>query len=259
MSIESLYTNYYSIVTDTVNKVKKGDPFDNFKSNKYYIDILEHVNPELASNLLTHCRNEFNLSDEDMEVFISENNKIGMPIKTDIVGWTHSRASPSNFRYIYHAHLILSHLSKLNILDVDIVELGGGYGGLSLALSIYATKFNIRIHKYHYIDLPNVALLQEVYIKQYNPSFSVESHSADTFGSNIIPSDKPLYLVSCYAFTEIDKQLRKNYLYTLFPKIQHGFIINNGRDSISITELNRNVFSERERPYDHNQNTFWYF
>ena len=259
MSIENLYTNYYSIVTNTVNKVKKGEPFDNFKSNNYYRHILEHVSPEIASNLVQLCRNEFNLTDEDMQIFISENNKIGMPVKTEIVGWSHSIASPSNFRYIYQAHLILSHLAKLNITEVDIVEIGGGYGGLSLALSIYANKFNVTVHKYHYIDLPNVALLQKLYIEQYNPSFLVEAHSADTFGRDIMPSDKPLYLISCYAFTEINKQLRNNYLQTLFPKVNHGFILNNGGHLISVNELNRDVYSERERPHDNNYNAFWYF
>ncbi len=60
--------------------------------------------------------------------------------------------------YIYHSHLILTHL-KTCILDT-IVEVGGGYDGLCLALHLFAAKYNVNIKSYTIVDLPSISKLQ---------------------------------------------------------------------------------------------------
>ena len=259
MSIEPLYRNYYNVVTNTIESVKNSGCFDSFKANSSYQQILEHVTIEIGCNLLQQSRIEFQLTDEEMNRFIIENDRIGNPTKKIVPGWNLSEVSPSCFRYIYHSCIILQHILKLNITEIDIVEIGGGYGGLCLALSLYAHKFGITISKYHFIDLPNITKLQKLYMEQYNPSFTIDTHYADTFGKNIQKSEKPLYLISCYALTEIDKSFQNNYFTTLLPKIDHGFIINNGGYSNPPNNFNKEVLIEKERPIDTFNNTFWYF
>lgn len=265
MSIDTLYKEYCNRVSQTVHRVQQGEPFDAFKADRTYRHILEHVNPEIATNLLQECRKRFNLTDAEMELFILENDKIGHPIKEAVSNWSGILSSPSNFRYIYHSHLILQHLSKLNCLEVDIVEIGGGYGGLCLALSIYARKFGITINTYHFIDLAPITTLQQHYIDYHKPSFSRSFHAADTFGNNVNKSSTPLYLISCYAFTEINKNLQNSYITTLFPKIDHGFVINNGpkgqAEKDFIARFNRDISIEQDftEPGHALLNTFWFF
>ena len=265
MSIDSLYQKYCDRVSQTVAKVQAGDAFDAFKADPIYRHILEHVTPTIATNLLEESRKRFNLTDEEMELFILENDKIGHPIKEPVPHWNGTLSSPSNFRYIYHSHLILQHLATLNCLEIDIVEIGGGYGGLCLALSIYAQKFGITIHTYHFIDLAPIISLQQLYLDYHNPSLSRSFHPADTFGSNVHKSSKPLYLVSCYAFTEINQSLQNSYIATLFPKIDHGFVINNGpkgpAEKDFIGRLNKAITTEPDftEPGHALLNTFWFF
>ena len=265
MSIDTLYKEYCNRVSQTVAKVQHGEAFDAFKADRTYRVILEHVTPAIATNLLQECRKRFNVTDAEMELFILENDKIGQPIKEAVSHWSGILSSPSNFRYIYHSHLILQHLTTLNCLDIDIVEIGGGYGGLCLALSIYAKKFGITINNYHFIDLAPIATLQQLYIDYHKPSFSTFFHPAETFGNNVHLSSKPLYLISCYAFTEINEPLQNSYISTLFSKIDHGFVINNGpkgpAEQDFIRKVNKAITTEPDctEPGHALLNTFWFF
>jgi len=110
----------------------------------------------------------------------------------------------------------------LNISSVDIVELGGGYGGLCLAVHYFASKYNVRIKSYTIVDLTNPIKLQELYISKVNPSLKVSYVDANTYGENI--SQKDMFLISNYCFSEISSEHQKQYVEKLFPKVSHGFI-----------------------------------
>lgn len=99
--------------------------FSNFRRNRLYHEILEHVSVEDALLYIDEMKNAEKLTDEDIENF-KENDSIGNPVTFD-----HERfgtISPTTIRYIK------------NVLDIDyfldgtsvdnIVEIGGGYGGL---------------------------------------------------------------------------------------------------------------------------------
>lgn len=259
--IESTYRNYLNIVTDSVQQNNLGT----FKSSPEYRSILEHVYPEVGARLLASLREEFKeVSDDSIARYIEANDRLGMPSKASIAGWNGPLASPSCFRYIYHAHLILQHMKSLNLTNVDIVEIGGGYGGLCLAISHFAASFNISIGTYSLIDLAPVAKLQGAYLAHYSPLpniSKVTTHDAERFGDDIPVNEHPLYLISCYAFGEIRRDYQESYIATLFPKVSHGFILYNCQDNNGVTpdNIGRIVSVVRERPEDIYQNKFWYF
>lgn len=65
-----------------------------------------------------------NLSNDEIRLFSEMNDAIGGPQKEffDGVGLL----SPTNLRYLYHAHLILTHFKSKNLPSLNLVEIGGG-------------------------------------------------------------------------------------------------------------------------------------
>ena len=212
-----------------------------FKSHPHYTGILEHVDQTQGKDYLNLIRNEIKLTDDDIENFTNLNDKIGSPKK---FGYDNILCSPTSLRYICHANLILKNMVKLNLDNVDIVEVGCGYGGLCLALSIYANKYSIKINNYHLIDLEPANNLQKLYLQNFNLEFNTVYHNSNTFGSDIQSNN--LYLISNYCYSEIDMSLRNKYSNILFPKVSHGFIAWN--DLKYIEKIRENQIVEEERP-----------
>jgi SAM-dependent MidA family methyltransferase len=123
-------------------------------------------------------------------------------------------------RYLYHAHLILTHLKSSSL--TDIVEIGGGYGGLYLAIDFLYTKYDVEIKSYSIIDLEIATNLQKKYISNFNTKIPVFFYKSQLFGADI--DKKDLFLISNYCFSEINMDLQKKYVEILFNKVVHGFM-----------------------------------
>jgi hypothetical protein len=154
---------------------------------------------------------------------------------------------------VYHAHLFLKHLQGLGITKPNIVELGGGYGGLCLAIHTYAEKFGVTPRQYSIIDLETPGKLQRRVLDMYGYS-SVKCLNAENSGAEV---DQDSVLISTYAFSEIQHEYQKKYIETLFPKITHGFIVWN---SIPVYDMGKTLLIvENERPMTGSVNRFVYF
>ena len=180
--------------------------------------ILEHVSVQQGAEYLALIQAEFPDALSTMEAFIHANDILGAPHK---VRYGALVCSPTSLRYVYHAHLILAHIRRLGLAEVDIVELGAGYGGLCFALHVFAGSFKITLRTYTLVDLPLANKLQERYLQLVPLTDARLSFcSADTFGRNVSGG----FLVSNYAFSELPNHLQKEYVASLFPRIQHGFM-----------------------------------
>ena len=225
----------------------------NFKRNPHYTTILEHVSSEEGLRYMECIHSEFR------EVFISNfkyiyeiikaNDSIGQP---NTIKYTEEiQCSPTNFRYIYHSLLILNNMKEK---CVNIVEIGGGYGGLCLYLFKLAPLFNITIQSYTIFDIDHVIDLQKRYLEQFN--ISINSYTLD---SNYTIQDNS-YLISNYAFSEISDSLQKEYITKVISKCNHGFLVWNHINLYEFTH--HTIHSEIERPTtsktDH-KNLFVYF
>ena len=153
--------------------------------------------------------------------FCNLNDKVGNPVKFKFFDF---ETSPTSLRYIYHCHLILSYIKTLNLENLDLVEIGVGYGGLCFAIHFFSKFYNIKINSYTIIDIKSVCELQKLYLNiiEYDIS-NIEYLNSNTFGNDI--KKENLFLISNYCFSEIESHLQQKYIDILFPKILHGFMI----------------------------------
>ena len=230
----SLYFQYEQCVSQylTMNSL------DNFKRNPEYTCILEHVNRNQGQEYLELIR-KTDITQQEILDFSSKNDSVGNPIKETFGDFS---CSPSNLRYIYHAHLILTHFKSFNT-PVNIVELGGGYGGLYLAICFFAEKYSINIESYTIIDLPIVVKFQQLYLSNFSLKIPIDFIESTTYGSAI--SKDNLFLISNYCFSEISMENQKKYIENLFPKINHGFFAWN---SIPVYDFGFDYSEEEEVP-----------
>ena len=238
-----MYASYTNFIQHVVNQ-----PVLDFKSHPAYTTILEHLDAESAREQV-RILNDKGVSDMEISEFTSLNDALGNPTKRYIN--KNISCSPTSIRYVYHSHLILEHFSKFSN-EIDIVELGGGYGGLCVAILAFAPKFNIKIKSYTIIDLTEPIALQKRYLREIGVS-GVKFINADTYGKGV-PSGS--YLISNYAFSEFDAENRAKYQKVLFPNISHGFMAWN---FIPLYDFGFQVTAEPEVPQTGGSNQHVYF
>jgi putative sugar O-methyltransferase len=206
----------YAVYQRFVDEIVTSENLSNFKSDTRYTYMLEHVSKEQGLNYLILLQEIFTF--ETIYTFCILNDSLGTPTKYI---YNNLVCSPTSLRYLYHAHLALKELEK-NKLN-DIVEIGGGYGGLYLAINFLYKKYDVKINSYYIIDLPPVIKLQQLYTSKFNTEIKLFVHESTLFGSNI--DKNRLFLISNYCFSEIPREIQRKYIDTLFPKVSHGFIV----------------------------------
>jgi len=205
----------YSVFENYIKDIILKNDFSNFKSHRHFTYMLEHVTEPQGReylNLLLKI-----LSIDEINVFCDMNDSIGNP---KIHKYGAVKCSTTSLRYLYHAYLCLKHLETAGLKD--IVEIGGGYGGLCLAINFLCKKLKIDINSYTLIDLPYVAQLQRIYLSNFDILFEYNSIDSTLFGEDLNKSN--LFLISNYSFSEILPEFQKKYIQKLFPKVSHGFI-----------------------------------
>ena len=206
----------YSQYEAYVSQIIKTEDLSSFKSNNSYTYMLEHVTKDDGSKYLKLLKEL--LTDSEIESFCNLNDSLGNPTR-----FTYANnivCSPTSLRYLYHAHLALKHIQQKKLSD--IVEIGGGYGGLYLAIDFLSKKYRFKINSYHIIDLKNITILQKLYTSKFHTEIPLFVSDASLFGNDIDKTN--LFLISNYCFSEIPKDLQYKYIEILFPKVLHGFI-----------------------------------
>jgi hypothetical protein len=144
-------------------------------------------------------------------------------------------------------------MQDIGITNPSIVEVGGGYGGLCMAIHTYAEKFGVTPRQYSIVDLESPGKLQKR-VLDMNGYSSVNCYNAENFGAEIVDQDS--FLISAYAFSEISEGLRRQYIEILFPNITHGFLAWN---YIPVYDIGKTLhIVEDERPLTSPLNKFVY-
>jgi hypothetical protein len=197
----SVYDGYRSVLaTDLLNE----PPQWTFKSNPVYQQILEHVSPQQGREYLRlaqcHPRWTPRFMQTACEVAL-ENDRYGKPERFDFdeLGIT---CSPTNWRYLWHALSILDHDPQ------NIVEIGGGYGGLMLWLQ----RISRKPLDYMIYDLSEAKAVQQIYARLHDLTLSRD-----------VPH--PRFLVSAYGFSEFDEPTRRWYEENVIPTCEHGWLV----------------------------------
>ncbi len=241
----SIYNYYVQCVKENL-PLKKEQYF--FKSDPRYNYVLEHVSVDQANQYLQLIKNEFaQFYAEEKSVLLSlslENDKYGRPNKSYIQGF--GPCSPTNLRYLYQALLILEYIASEDIKEVDIIEIGGGYGGLSLFLH-HLCDFHVetKIKSYTIFDIPEICELQRRYLN---------IHDIELADQTAIKKNS--FLISNYGFSELPLDIRQDYTNRVIqPYTSHGFLAWNHSDLYEFVE-GKEISSEVERPLTGSTNLF---
>ena len=245
--------NDYEPYIQYVKKIHENEElFLTFRREPIYMDMMEHVTFIHGAVCLYQSQIMFCIKDADVEEFCDLNDRYGRPIRFQYSPTL--SCSPTSLRYIFHALLIINRLKMLNISEVSFVEVGGGYGGLSLALQYFGPKENISIKKYSFVDLQPAMQLQKKYLSKHTLSAPVSFYDASHFGKDVEGDN--LFFISCYSFSEIAKDFQQKYIEFLLPKCKHGFLAWN---MIDVYDFGKQASFTDEIPQTGYTNKFVFF
>lgn len=216
-----------------------------FKSIDDYCYMLEHTSVEQGQKYINLIIKKWgDIFIKNIELFktlISLNDNIGKPNTFNFS--KHITCSPSNLRYIYFAFIALDDMKKKNITETNVIEVGGGYGGLCFYIIKMAGLFDIKVGQYALFDLEHPMKLQDRFLKEVG----IENHVTTTV-QDVSMLEENSYFVSSYAFSEIPKKYQEEYTkYVLNPFVTNGFIVWNAIDVYDFIE-NADIKSLPENP-----------
>ena len=242
VAVISIYKKYTDYIKNTQLKLLPKEW--NFKSHPDYTYMLEHVNYLQGLDYLKIIKNNFSDFYKKYINYLIDlcnlNDKYGKTIKYNFQNFT--KCSPTNLRYILHSLLILEDIKKYNLNSVDIIEIGGGYGGLCFYIFKIAKIYNIDIKTYTIFDLLEASKLQSVYLKSLNIE-NCNFYQLDNYDKLNTNS----FLVSTYAYSEIPMSIQKEYsekIINIYTK--YGFIAWN---NIPVYNFGNNINIEKEIEY----------
>jgi len=126
-------------------------------------------------------------------------------------------SSSTCLRYLYHAVEIVDLLTTYSTIP-SIVEIGGGYGGLAVAINFMLTFRNIQGPvQYTILDLPGPNKLQKYYTNHFTlNSIRFNAVNGESYGADLdLPS---VFIVSNYCLAEMGDENRNKYIQTFFTK-----------------------------------------
>jgi hypothetical protein len=192
-----------------VKATQDEDIFKSFKRRPDYTLVLEHVGYEFGLDYLAEIEKCSPYLLDYIPYFIT-NDTVGNPTKY----WykdLNENISPTTLRYIKVFGDLMNLFGGLD--NMDIVEIGGGYGGQCKIIHDIAKP-----HSYTIIDLPEVLLLAEKYLNKFN--------ILDVQYVSISELRKGKYdlCISNYAFTEIERKYQDIYVKNVIKGSDRGYI-----------------------------------
>jgi len=193
--------------------------FNGFKRNEIITKVFEHVHPSFAHSLANFIlETNFDLTKLSK---CKENDEQGAPLTVNLEE-PFGRISPSTLRYIKTLSDIIRLHGPTILENKKIIEIGGGYGGLAKVICEY---FNVK--EYILIDLPEVLMLAEKYLKKY-PNLDCVTFLAP---NQLKDNETYDYVISTYAFTECRKSVQEIYLEKIVDTSLSGYLLNAEMDN----------------------------
>ena len=253
----SIKTREYSAYTTLVKNILEKDKSEwDFKSSKDYTQKLENLGKYYGNLYLEQLMKQF-------PKFFYKHKKYLIEVceQNDLYGKPNIRPFPSfttcsatNLRYILHALLILTFMTNHKINNIDIIEIGGGYGGLSFFMHKIAPLFKINITSYTIIDLPEISLLQKNYLDALDMSKNMHFYNINNYNN----LKKNSFLISNYAYSEISIELQQEYTEKILnPYVSYGFLVWNYIELYDFIK-SKIILKEYEEPDTSHNNTNYY-
>jgi len=201
--------NYNRYLEICRGAVKDARLFNNFKNQKEYVKVLEHVTYEQGLAYLNYIKSNFPYILDFMEK-IAENDKIGNPRKF----WYKEIdmfMSPTTLRY---SKVLVDLIENFGRLDgLDIVEIGCGYGGQCAVIHDFSIPAS-----YTLVDLPDVLLLAEKFLKKRGIEKVILNIPQE------VGAKKYDLCISNYAFTELTRDYQQLYNEKIIQKSRMGYM-----------------------------------
>lgn len=189
------------------------EAFRVFKRDRYYTEILEHVNVEQGASFLSVIEKEspdlldlfqrFKINDRLGNAAVHEYPKVGS-------------ISPSTLRYIKVLSDLKNHFGDLT--GSKIAEIGVGYGGQLLIIDqMWKTK------SYTLFDLDPVLALASKYLESYVLQTSYQTSTYNRF----VPGQEFDLVISNFAFSELPRHLQMGYVEKVLSKAKRGYLTMN--------------------------------
>lgn len=207
------------------NAVNDDNMFRIFKQNKKFVDILEHVTYEQGLDYISEIK-RYQYKHYDWNIFL-ENDIIGSPLVYDYHNQLSElkmniyHISPTTLRYICFGLKILEYVKQNSKDEIDIVEIGGGYGGQCKILYDLFKVNNIRIKSYTIIDLDGVSKLQNKYLTKLGLTNIITLSNTECIEKLYNNYD---LCISNYALGEFEKNIQNFYINNVLLRCQRHFI-----------------------------------
>lgn len=186
----------------------------NFKGNEYIQSIVENVSKNFGDMYLKNILQYENINWDNIKKLNDLGNSKNYTFTINNLNY---ELSPTTLRYVQFTLDILKHMKNKNIEEVDIVEIGGGYGAQSCFLYLLADS--IKINSYTILDLSEVNNLQKHYINLWDKNLNITCTTLENFTYN-----DENFLISNYALGEFCKKTQNVYINNIVNKIDHGYI-----------------------------------
>ena len=207
--IEYSYTDYENYISSIINQ---NDCME-FIRNYHYTGILENLTYDLGKqylNVIIEKYDEFfQMNKTLLYKLCCLNDSIGKPFKYPFSELNDINCSAYNFRYILHSLMILNYCKELNLSEVDIIEIGGGYGGLCFNLYNLSKCFNIKINSYSIFDLEIVSKLQKKVLDSILREEFINFMTSGNYEESKLKTNS--FLISNYAYDEIGSSFKTQY------------------------------------------------
>jgi hypothetical protein len=228
------YDAYLKVCRDAVND---DDVFKTFKRHLDYMPILEHVTYDQGLVYIEEIRRVFPHMLHSMDRF-STNDNVGKPYRR-YYPELRMEMSPTTLRYVKVLCDLLSIFGKLT--DLDIIEIGGGYGGqCKIIHDAYKPK------SYTIVDLPEALSLSDKYLKTFGVTDVILRNADDQVEKHYD------LCISNYAFTEIARNYQEIYAAKIIRHSSRGYMTCNfivpenlSRSEILALKSNYEVYEER--------------
>jgi phospholipid N-methyltransferase len=111
--------------------------------------------------------------------------------------------------------------------NINILEIGGGYGGFCSILHVMAEDRKIKIDEYSSFDLLEAQKLQKYYLGKtiHKSDYGIQKTTFKDQKDIENFENTYNYCVSFYALGEFPKEIQNKYIKCVVSKISHGFII----------------------------------
>lgn len=200
----------YGAIVELASKERWSD----FRSNKEYMDVLEHVSFQLGSKYLRELRGWKRLPEMLESKLSTDFARIGKPPIWRFSFQGHTKVlNPTYLRYLHVAKLVNEQFGDISSLKV--CEIGVGFGGQAAVFSNALRPKQIAL-----FDLPHVLILAKRFLNETCPQGSFDFH--DGRDPKKIKAD---LVVSNYAFSELQRSIQLQYLDRFVSNSPRGFMM----------------------------------